>query len=149
MAIRRKLPPLNEFGVWARHLRKLHEVGEKRDPYRKGIDRLKAGLYEYFIALSEKGMIDDLAAYVESEHSVWKGPFPGDACWVARLIEYKPEFLLDRSARNRIVDDIQLAHRNKIRPPYFISFLKEVGSPDVRKAHLKSGTYFKWAEHYR
>ncbi len=148
----REAPPARDFESWGKHLRWVYFSARKRTvlrPRDDPINALKDALYAYFYELKEFDLLDQLEQFVIDTQDPWKGPRPGAVTWVVRLIEIGDEWLLDNSARNRMVADLMLADFNNIRPEMLLAFIYEAGPIGVRKDALANGECFDWAERYR
>lgn len=147
-----KLPSIRNFDAWASHLRQVYFKAKRRREVRprdNAVNALKDALYGYFQTLKEADLLGELERHIRENHEAWKGPRPNDAAWVVRLIESGKEFVLDDSARNRMVADLTLADLNGIDPAFLLAFIYEAGPIAERKRALAKSEVFAWASRYR
>lgn len=152
MTITDEHPHLRDFEGWAKTLRAVYFSARRRREVRprdNPVNALKAALYAYYRRLKDAGLLGELERHVVETHEPWKGPMPGTPTWVVRLIETGNEWLLDDSARNRMVADLMLADLNDIHPDMLLAFIFEAGPVALRKQALASQTIFDWAAPYR
>lgn len=145
-------PEAEDFGGWSRHLRRTYFSAQKRNtrrPREEPINALKDALYAYYRELKARRLLGELEQYVLETQEPWKGPKPTPVAWVVRLIETKNDWLLDNSARNRMVADLQLADAHDVRPEMLLAFIYEAGPVGVRKEALASGEQFEWVDRYQ
>lgn len=152
MIITNEHPPLRDFEMWAGLLRKIYYAARRRREVRprdNAVNALKDALYTYYRVLKDAELLGELERYVVETHDPWKGPMPGPPTWVVRLIETGTEWLLDDSARNRMVADLMLADLNDVHPDMLLAFIYEAGPVAVRKDALANQAIFDWAAPYR
>lgn len=146
-------PLVADFDAWAKYLRGIYFSARKKRkevrPRDNAVNALKDALYGYFRALKDARLLDDLEQHIRDNHEPWKGPTPGAAAWVVRLIETGRDSLLDDSSRNRMVSDLMLADQNNVRPEMLLAFIYEAGPIAIRKKALANSEVFDWADRYR